>query len=136
MPDKNLVIIWQWDYKLELENKSEKNIVFIWTQYWDDLVSLVQNSNWLIFPWEEDFWIVPVEVMAAWKPVFAYRWGWLLETIIEWVTWEFFDNKNWEDFVEKFQKFNKNKYSPEECKKQAEKFSEKEFEKRIKELIK
>jgi len=27
----------------------------------------------LIFPGEEDFGIVPIEVMAAGKPVFAYR---------------------------------------------------------------
>ncbi len=139
MSNKNLIIIWQWDYKAELEKKSKNNIVFTGAQYWNDLVSLVQNSSWLIFPWEEDFWIVPVEVMSAWKPVFAYKWGWLLETVLEWVTWEFFDNKYWNDFVEKFKIFDKNninwKYLSENCKKQAGLFSEKQFEKRIKELV-
>ena len=151
MPEKNLVIIWQWDYKENLEKICSYsppykggarggNIIFTWAKYWDELVSLVQNSNWLIFPGEEDFWIVPVEVMAAWKAVFAYRWWWLLETVLEWVTWEFFDSKDWNDFVEKFIKFDeKNKnwfYKIENCKKQAELFSEKEFEKRIRELVK
>lgn len=139
MVDKKLVIIWQWDYREELEKKSRENIVFSWAKYWDELVSLVQNSNWLIFPWEEDFWIVPVEVMAAWKPVFAYKWWWLLETVLEWITWEFFEDKDWSDFIEKFIKFDeKNKiwrYLEEECKNQALKFSEINFEKRIKELV-
>jgi len=33
----------------------------------------VQNSLGLIFPGEEDFGIVPIELMAAGKPVFALR---------------------------------------------------------------
>ena len=33
MPDKKLVIIWQWDYRIELESKAEKNIIFIWAKY-------------------------------------------------------------------------------------------------------
>jgi len=139
LKNKKLVIIWQWDYKSELENLANKNIIFTWAQYWNDLVSLVQNSNWLIFPWEEDFWIVPIEVMAAWKPVFAYRWGWLLETVIQWKTWEFFDNKDWKDFIENFNRFDTNNlkwnYLAHNCRKQADLFSEKKFETRIKELV-
>jgi len=139
MHDKNLIIIGQWNYKPHLENLSEKNIIFTWAKYDKDLVSYVQNSNWLIFPWEEDFWIVPIEVMAAWKPVFAYKWGWLLETVLEWITWEFFNNKKWDDFIEKFKIFDKNnlnsKYLEQNCKKQAELFSEDKFKNRIKELV-
>lgn len=140
MPEKNLVIIWQWDYRWELENMVEnKNIHFSGPQYWDDLVSLVQNSLGLVFPGEEDFGIVPIEVMAAGKPVFAYKWGWLTETVLAWVTGDFFENKEWGDFVKKFEIFDKNnrnkKYTEEECKKQAEKFSLEVFEEKIKKLI-
>lgn len=137
----NLIIIWAGDYGEELEKQIQyNNIKFVWAKYSDELVYLVQNSSWLIFPGEEDFWIVPVEVMAAWKPVFAYNFWWLKESVIAWITWEFFDDKNWWDFVEKFKLFNKNnldwKYRVEECRKQAEKFSIKEFEKKLKEIIK
>lgn len=140
MPDKNLVIIWDWNYRKKLEEKvTNKNIIFSWVRYWDELVYLVQNSSGLIFPWEEDFGIVPVEVMAAWKAIFAYRWWGLLETNIEWITWEFFNDNSWLDFIENFIRFDKNnlewKYNSEDCKKQAELFSEEEFEKKIKELV-
>lgn len=139
LKDKNLLIIWEWNNKQELQKISANNIIFTWAVYWDQLVQLVQNSNWLIFPGEEDFWIVPIEIMSAWKPVFAYKWWWLLETVKEWITWDFFDDKNWEDFIEKFKIFNKNnvdwKYSPENCKKQAENFSETKFIKRIREIV-
>lgn len=137
--NQKLVIIWKWDYESVLKSKASKNIVFAGAKYSDELVFLVQNSLWLIFPGEEDFWIVPVEVMAAGKPIFAYRWWWLLETVVQWETGEFFDDKNGSDFVEKFMMFNRNnlkwKYLPETCKNQAEKFSEKKFEERIKQLV-
>jgi len=139
--NSNLLIIWSWDYKESLEwMVNNKNITFCWAKYNDELVYLVQNSKWLIFPGEEDFWIVPVEVMAAWKPIFAFKWWWLLETVIEWKTWEFFNNKDWSDFVEKFNIFNEknNKwfYLEENCKRQAEIFSEKIFENEIIKIIK
>ena len=136
-----LLIIWAGDYKWELEKLvSSDNIIFAWPQYWDDLVSLVQNSLGLIFPWEEDFWMVPVEALAAWKPVFALSKWWLLETNTAWITWEFFNDVEWEDFVEKFNIFHKNnlswKYKPEDCIKKAEEFSEESFERKFRELIK
>ena len=162
MKDKNLVIIWDWNYKKELEaiinkkdpdrflssqewQKSEQqkwqveNIIFVWAKFWDELVYLVQSSLGLIFPWEEDFWIVPIEIMATWKPVFALKKWWLKETILEWITWEFFEDENWSDFAEKFLDFDKkNKdwfYKKEACQKQASKFDEKIFEEKIKEIV-
>jgi glycosyltransferase involved in cell wall biosynthesis len=45
----------------------------------------------LIWPGEEDFGMVPVEAMAAGRPVVAYRAGGVLETVEEGVTGVFFD---------------------------------------------
>jgi glycosyltransferase involved in cell wall biosynthesis len=141
MLDKKLLIIWAWDSRNKLESLVEwNNIIFTGPQYWDDLVWLVQNSQGLIFPGEEDFGIVPIEVMATWKPVFAlWKWG-LLETVIQWETWDFFENDNWWDFIEKFIIFHENnlnwKYTIQNCKKQADKFSDIEFEKNLLKLIK
>lgn len=139
MPNINLKIVWTWNHREFLEKISKWNISFSWAKYWQELVDLVQNSKWLIFPWEEDFWIVPIEAMAAWKPIFAYRWWWLLETIIEWITWEFFNSKLWEDFVEKFKIFDdnnkNNKYLSIECQKQAELFSDTIFEEKIRNFV-
>ncbi len=140
MSDKNLVIIWSWNYKETLENKvSWKNIVFTWARYGDELVELVQWSLWLVFPWEEDFWIVPIEAMACWKPIFAYRAGWLLETVIDNKTWNFFDDKNWYDFVPKFLEFDEKVlnwfFDKDFIKNHANQFDESHFEKRLKEIV-
>ena len=138
--EENLLIIWAGDFRENLEKLTKKeNIKFVWAKYDDELVFLVQNSSGLIFPWEEDFGIVPIEVMSAWKPVFAYKGWWLLETNIEWVTWSFFEDKNWKDFIEKFEIFHKNNlkniYTRENCINQAKNFSQEIFEKRFLELI-
>ena len=135
--EANLIIIGQWNYEKNLKNiVKNKNIIFVWAQYWDNLVYLVQNSMWLIFPWEEDFWIVPIEVMASGKPVFAYKWWWLTETVKKWVTWEFFEDKEWKDFVKKFRIFHKNnlknKYKEKHCKEQTKEFSCEIFKRKIK----
>jgi len=139
LPNNKLVIIWDWDFKEELQKLAKNNICFVWKQYWDNLVALVQNSLWLIFPWEEDFWMVPVEVMSAWLPIFALNKGWLTETVIAWKTWEFFNNPDWIDFINSFENFHQNnlnwKYNPKDCKKQAEKFSKQNFINQIKEIV-
>ena len=138
--EENLLIIWAGDFRENLEKLTKKeNIKFVWAKYDDELVFLVQNSSGLIFPWEEDFGIVPIEVMSAWKPVFAYKGWWLLETNIEWVTWSFFEDKSWKDFIEKFEIFHKNNlkniYTRENCINQAKNFSQEIFEKNFLELI-
>jgi len=142
MSDINLMVIWDGDYRKELETLAwnSKNISFVWAQFWDNLVSLVQSSHGLIFPGEEDFGIVPIEVMAAGKPVFALRKWWLTETVIEWKTWSFFEDETGSDFVTKFIQFDtenqKWKYSSKNCISQASKFDKKFFEEQIRKQIK
>ena len=103
-------------------------------------MSLVQNSLGLIFPGEEDFGIVPIEVMAAGKPVFALKkWG-LTETVITGKTWDFFEDDAGKDFSEHFSTFHQKnmawKFLAEACKDQAAKFDKALFESRIEELVK
>lgn len=140
MPDKNLVIIWAWNHWDALKSKvKQDNIIFTWARYADELVELVQWSKWLVFPWEEDFWIVPIEAMAAWKPIFAYAWGWLLETVLPDQTGNFFQDKSWYDFVPKFQEFDQKIknwfFNPDFIINHAKQFDEALFEKRIKEIV-
>lgn len=140
MKDKKLIIVWAWNFKENLEKMVEwNNILFTWPKYDDELVYLLQNSNWLIFCWEEDFWIVPIESFWAWVPVFAYKWWWLEETMIQWVTWEFFENKNWEDFIKNFEVFEKNikswKYDRSKIIEHSKNYDEEIFEQKIREIV-
>lgn len=139
MQDKNLVIVWSGNYRETLEKFSSQNVYFTGPKYGDELVYLLQNASGLIFSGEEDFGIVPIEAFWAGKAVFAYRGWWLAETMIEWITGEFFKEKNGDDFVEKFKIFDTNiiagKYKKDEIQKVAEKYSQSEFEKQIRNIV-
>lgn len=139
--EDTLVIIWEWNYKenLVLISNASKNIVFLWAKYGDGLVELMQESIAMIFPGEEDFWIVPIEAMAAGKPVFALAAGWLKESITPNLSWNFFFQKDGSDFEENFICFQNdiknNIYNPQEIQKESEKFSEAIFTRKIKEIV-
>ncbi|MDD3303193.1 MAG: glycosyltransferase [Candidatus Gracilibacteria bacterium] len=140
MQDKTLVIIGGGNYKDTLLSKvTGNNIIFTGPRYGDELVELVQGSLGLVFPGEEDFGIVPIEAMAAGKPIFAYAGGGLLETVLEDKTGSFFQDKEGYDFVSKFSEFD-SKVQSGFFKKDfvidhAKKFDEINFENRLKEIV-
>lgn len=125
--------------KYEEQTKNNKNIVFTGSLYWAELVAMVQNAKALIFPGEEDFWIVPIEAMGAGIPVFAYKAGGLQESVIEGVTWMFFSHKEGKDFSRLLKDFNlkidAKKFESETIKNHARQFDEKKFEQEIRNLI-
>jgi glycosyltransferase involved in cell wall biosynthesis len=92
MPDKKLVVI----YGLNDPQKDEifeiwkdcKNIEFVtcsWNEWFTDYIG--NCIAWICVPINEDFWMVPIESMAAWKPVIWVDEGWIKETIINGETW-------------------------------------------------
>jgi glycosyltransferase involved in cell wall biosynthesis len=58
------------------------NVEFLGWKTGQELVELYEGCRALLFPGEEDFGIVPVEAMAAGRPVIAFSGGGALETII------------------------------------------------------
>lgn len=141
MQKANLVIIGEWPLKEKFQQSSKNisNIHILWAKYDDELVVLVQNALWLIFPGEEDFWIVPIEAFWAGIPVFAYKGWWLLESNKQWETGEFFDDIKWSDFIEKFQKFHEKNlqwtYKKHLLQDYAQQFDEWIFEEKITHII-
>jgi glycosyltransferase involved in cell wall biosynthesis len=91
------------------------------------IVGYYQKCQAVIFPTEEDFGIVPLEAQACGKPVIAYRKGGATETIIEGITGEFFENQTVESLKSVLSNYKPEKYSPTDCRNQAEKFSKVKF---------
>ncbi len=138
---KRLVIIGEGNYKYKLEEQANwyENIIFLGAKYGDELVTLVQQSVGMIFPWEEDFGIVPIEAMAAGIPVFAYGKGGLLETVQENISGNFFYKADGSDFNKNFEIFEDNiingKFKKEIIQQSVEKFNEIHFEEAINQLV-
>ncbi len=65
-----------------LEKLAAPNIEFLGWGSDDEVREAYRGCRALVFPGEEDFGIVPVEAMAAGKPVIAYGKGGALETVV------------------------------------------------------
>ena len=124
-------------YGEELRKMAGETVEFLGEVSEQEKRELMANCQAYLFcNLEEDFGILPVEVMAAGRPVIALRQGGVVESVIEGKTGEFFDEPTVESLVSKLQSFKASKYKPEDCRKQAKKFSKERFKKEIKEFVK
>jgi len=97
---------------------------------------LMSGSRAFLFASEdEDFGIIPVEAMGAGLPVIAYKSGGVKETVIEGKTGIFFTELTYLALESAIKKFEKMKFDPKICRKQAEKFSEERFIKEIEAFV-
>ncbi len=119
----------------KLKLTAKKNIQFLGQVSDQELVKLYQQCKAVVFPQEEDFGLVPIEAQACGRPVIAYQGGGALETIIPSKTGEFFYPKTPAALIKKLKTFTHQKYSPDDCRKNAEKFSKKKFKKEFKSII-
>jgi len=87
---RKLRIIGDGDQRKSLEARAGSNIEFLGKVPFIRLKDEFARCRALIFPGEEDFGIIPVEVMASGRPVLAYGRGGALDSIIPGVTGIFF----------------------------------------------
>jgi glycosyltransferase involved in cell wall biosynthesis len=81
----------------------------------------------LVFPGEEDFGIIPVEVMASGRPVIAYGRGGVTETVTAGVSGWFFEEQTAAAIERAVHEFEQMQFDPGEIKAQAEKFNKDRF---------
>jgi len=118
-----------------LKSIAKKNTQLLGRKSDEEVALLLLHCKALIFPTYEDFGIVPVEAMAAGKPVIAYRGGGALETVLEGVTGEFFDRQTPDDIIKVVKKFQSNKYDSRACQTRAKKFSKEKFKRAMKSFV-
>ncbi len=118
-----------------LKARAKPNIDFVWRVSDEEKVRLYQDCIAFIHPQEEDFGIVPVEAMAAGRPVIAYGKGGATETVIESETGTLFHEQTWEGLVDALVRFDERRFSPVAIKQFAERFSRTAFEERWKAFV-
>jgi glycosyltransferase involved in cell wall biosynthesis len=91
----------------------------------------------LIFPGEEDFGIVPLEVNAAGRPVIAFKGGGALDTVSEGVNGIFFEESTARSLIEAVKSFESGKFifDPQEIRKHALRFDKEVFKDKMKNYI-
>lgn len=126
--------------KERLEKIASKTVEFLGDVEDDELVKLYQNCRALIFSGsQEDFGIVPVEAMAAGKPVIALAEGGVVETVVDGKTGLLVEDLAPGAFVIAINKFlemeKKGQWDANFIRKHAEKFSKERFKQEIKKFV-
>lgn len=119
-----------------MKKMAGKNIEFVGEVNDERKFELMAGARAYIFAsFDEDFGITPVESMGVGTPVVAYRSGGVKETVLEGKTGVFYEKNTSDSLNEAITRFEKLHLNANDCVVRAEKFSEKEFDRRIKEII-
>lgn len=134
---KNLIISTNTDNKLyrELREKSKPNITWKFGLSIDEINDIHSKARGFLFPPEEDFGLVPIAAMASWTPVIAYGKWWSLETVVEWITWIFFENQSVRSLNKAIDEFETMSFDAKKIREHALKFDKEIFKKEIVDFI-
>jgi glycosyltransferase involved in cell wall biosynthesis len=108
-----------------LKSRAGPNVRFTDHVDFAALRSAYANARALVFTAEEDFGLIPVEIMASGRPVIAYARGGALETVVSGTTGLFFHNKTVDalsDAVDRFETWLPS-FEPHAAVTQAKRFS-------------
>lgn len=123
-------------YGDELKALAGKTVEFVGEISDAEKVEYMREAKAFLFAGEdEDFGIVPVEAMREGTPVIAYFSGGVKETVIDGKTGVFFNDLTVESVKTAIKQFQTLKIKPEDCIKQAEKFSNERFKEGIQQVV-
>lgn len=118
-----------------LRSIAKSNIEFLgWSSY-EDIRELYRNCRLLVFPGEEDFGLVPVEVQACGRPVVAFARGGALETINDGTSGVFFEEQTEQSLNSAIEEATAMAWNPASVRASAERFGVPAFIKGIDSVI-
>jgi glycosyltransferase involved in cell wall biosynthesis len=118
-----------------LKPSAKANILFKPHQPRRALADIFAQCRALIFPGEEDFGILPVEVQASGRPVIAFGRGGATETVCNGLTGILFKEQTTKSLVEAVQYFEASVFDPEKIMAHAEQFSRQRFQAQIRKFL-
>jgi len=135
--DRRLVIIGAGAEFGRLRAKAGPNVTLMGYQSPEVLRDHYGRCRALIFPGKEDFGIVPVEAMAAGKPVIAYHRGGVRDSVVDGKTGVFFDAQTPDALIEAVRRFESLEahFVTEEIVRHARQFDRRVFKERMEKFI-
>jgi glycosyltransferase involved in cell wall biosynthesis len=128
---RRLVIIGDGPDRQRLEKLAGPETEFLGRQSDSQVNRYASRCRALLFPGEEDFGMVPLEVNAAGRPVIAFRGGGAIETVVPGVTGVFFKKPTSAALVEAIEDFESLTWDQQILRRHAEKFDRSVFAFRV-----
>ncbi len=141
MPDKKLIVVGTGPDFNKIKSQAASHVELLGYQPDEKLIDLMQRAKAFVFAAEEDFGITPLEAQSCGTPVIAFGKGGTLETMRgldqENPTAVFFAEQTVSSLTDAIKKFeaNANHLTPENCRKNAERFAPELFQQKFKKII-
>jgi glycosyltransferase involved in cell wall biosynthesis len=132
---RRLKIIGEGPDRNRLEGMAGPTVRFMGRLSDEDVQRAVGECQALLFPGEEDFGMVPLEVASAGRPTIAFRGGGATETIEDGVTGLFFDQADVRSLAAAIETFQHHSWSPSLLRSHARKFDIQVFRDRFRQLL-
>ncbi|MGI8495673.1 MAG: glycosyltransferase, partial [Pyrinomonadaceae bacterium] len=133
--NKRLVVIGDGPDRKRLESLAGNRAEFMGRQPDEVVTKYASRCRALIFPGEEDFGMVPLEINASGRPVIAYRAGGAMETVIDGATGMFFKEQTVEAVCEAIEEFETRRWNRQLMRRHAEKFDTRVFNNRVSDFL-
>lgn len=128
---RRLVIIGDGPDRERLKKLAGPKIEFLGRQPDTQINQYASRCRALLFPGEEDFGMVPLEVNAAGRPVIAFRGGGAIETVVDGLTGVFFNKPTSASLVAAIEDFESRTWSQQQLRRHAERYDRSVFTFRV-----
>jgi glycosyltransferase involved in cell wall biosynthesis len=132
---RRLIVIGDGPDRKRLERLAGKETEFLGRQPDEIVTRYASRCRALLFPGEEDFGMVPLEINASGRPVIAYRAGGALETVVDGKTGMFFDRQTVDSVAGAIEEFESRAWNRRLMRRHAERFDNRVFSERMSDFI-
>jgi glycosyltransferase involved in cell wall biosynthesis len=133
--NRRLIVIGDGPDRKRLERLAGKQTEFLGRQPDDVVTKYASRCRALLFPGEEDFGMVPLEINASGRPIIAFGAGGALETVVDGKTGMFFYKQSVDSIAEAIEEFETRQWNRQAMRKHAEKFDNQVFDERISDFL-
>lgn len=124
---KRLLVIGDGEQRKALEKRAGPTVEFLGRVDFAALKTHFARARALVFPGEEDFGMVPVEVMAAGRPVIALGRGGALDTVVDGETGTLFTEQSIDGLIDAVARFEAMTFDPQALRAHARRFGMAQF---------
>lgn len=133
---RNLIVIGSGSELAHLRSIAGKTVQFVTGNLTDEaVVGYYQGCRAFVYAGDEDFGIVAGEAQSCGKPVIAYRQSGIAEIVKDGVTGVLYDQQSANALCHAILRFESMHVSPEACRKRAEQFGKRVFQKTIQTFV-